>query len=196
MGKQQTGKKVKVVGTEQYINARTGEIEEFVVTDVQERDFNFTKVWMRNFLATLELVGNAKTKVAYWVVDHVTKENMLPYTYRQIVTATGLSLDTVSATMSVLQEALFLKKLNAGCYIVNPDIVFKGARTERLNALTTFHETAIEEPSLEKQLQNLLATIQTLTRKAEQLSAKIKQESENLGEQVLMNGETEQVKAS
>ena len=59
---QTTEKKVKVIGTQLYINATTGELEEMQVTSIENRDFNFTKVWMKNFIATLELVGNQKSK--------------------------------------------------------------------------------------------------------------------------------------
>ena len=39
--KQQTTKnKVKVIGTEQYINVATGELEEMQVTTIEERDYN------------------------------------------------------------------------------------------------------------------------------------------------------------
>lgn len=182
MSCQQTSKKIKYIGTEQFINARTGEIEDFCVTSVEERDFNFTKVWMKNFLTTLELVGNAKTKVAYWIVDNINRENMLPYTYRQIAEATGVSLDTISKTMSILIDANFLKKLNQGCYIINPDIVFKGTRCSRLNALTQYQSTEKrQELSLEEQLSNVLKTIDKLTARANKLHAEL-QAKENAPE--------------
>ena len=39
---QTTTKRVKVVGTEEYINTRTGELEQMQVTSIEDRDFNFT----------------------------------------------------------------------------------------------------------------------------------------------------------
>ena len=36
----QTSKKVKVVGTQQYINATDGTVEDFQVMRIEERDFN------------------------------------------------------------------------------------------------------------------------------------------------------------
>jgi hypothetical protein len=41
MANQHTTKKVKVIGTQQYINSNTGETEDFSVVSVEERDFNF-----------------------------------------------------------------------------------------------------------------------------------------------------------
>lgn len=94
-----TEKKVKYVGTEQYINARTGEIEDFCVTSIEERDYNFHKVWMRNFVSTLDIVGNQKTRLCLWIIDHLNKDNQLLYTYRQIASTTTMSLETVRTTI-------------------------------------------------------------------------------------------------
>lgn len=177
--KGRTSKKVKVVGTQEYINPDTGEFVSMQVTSIEERDFNFTKVWMRNFLATLELVGNAKTKVAYWIIDHITKENLLPYTYRQIAQGTNTSVDTVTKTVTVLLEADFLRRINQGCYIVNPDIVFKGSRNGRLNVLTEFQDTTKEKPkelTPQERLQNLFLAIQKLTTEANKLTEQIKKD--------------------
>ena len=176
-----TSKKVKLIGTEQFINASTGELVDMQVTSVEERDFNFSKVWMRSFLATLDLVGNAKTKVAYWVIDHIDRENKLTYTYRQIAEETGMSLDTVMKTMGKLLEADFLRRKNSGCYIVNPNVVYKGTRTARLNVLTQYGELDKEkpkEPTPEERLQNLMDTIKRLTDEAQKLSAEIQHKQE------------------
>ena len=177
---QRTLKKVKVVGTEEYINASTGELQSFVVTTVEERDFNFTKVWMKNFLNTIGLVGNAKTKVAYWVIDNLEKSNILTYTYRQISDATGFSLDTVTKTMTILLESDFLKRINQGSYMVNPEIIFKGTHQSRLCALTQYQTVEKRsETSLEQQLSNILKSIEVLNNRAKVLTSKIEQNKNN-----------------
>lgn len=170
-------KKTKVLGTQEYINASTGELVAMQVTSVEERDFNFSKVWMRSFLTTLDLVGNAKTRVAYWIIDHIDRMNQLTYTYRQMAEETGMSLDTVTATMKALLEADFLRRKNQGCYIVNPNVIYKGTHNARLNVLTQYGDLEREKsapPTPEEQLQNLLETIKRLTDKATQLQEEIK----------------------
>ena len=89
---QTTTKRVKVVGTEEYINTRTGELEQMQVTSIEDRDFNFTKMWMKNFISTLDIVGNQKTRLCFWIIDHVDKENRLIGTYRTIASQSGMSL--------------------------------------------------------------------------------------------------------
>ena len=81
--KQQTTKnKVKVIGTEQYINVATGELEEMQVTTIEERDYNFTKIWMKNLILTMDIVGNQKTKFCFWLIDHLNRDNILIGTQR------------------------------------------------------------------------------------------------------------------
>lgn len=185
MGKQQTTKKVKYVGTEKYINAKTGELEEFQVTNIEDRDFNFTKVWMRNFISTLDIVGNQKTRLAYWVIDNLDKENKLCYTYRQIADKTGISLDTVRITMKLLQDADFLRKFNSGTYIVNPDISFKGTRSGRLNVLNQYQdaEKGNSEVSDEIRLRNIQKSIEQLQREAERISQRLASKRNTMPEQ-------------
>ncbi len=166
-----TTKKVKAVGTEQYINAATGELEEFEVTKIEERDFNFTKVWIRNFVATLDIVGNRKTKLVYWIIDNLNHNNQLVCTNRQMAEESGVSLATVSTTMKALQDANFLKKQANGVYIINPDIIFKGSKRSRLNVLNQFTELGAEQKEVtdEEKIQNLTKSIAQLSRQLEQL---------------------------
>ena len=166
-----TTKKVKCIGSEQFINAETGEIEEFQVTSIEERDFNFTKVWIRNFVATLDLVGNQKTKLVYWIIDHLNKENQLIYTNRQLEVETGISLKTVSTTMKALQDANFLKKQSNGVYIINPEILFKGSKGARMNILNQYSELGYQKPELSKEerITNLQQSISTLQHQLNEL---------------------------
>lgn len=172
MAKQQTQKKMKVVGTQQFINVRTGEVEDFQVTSIEERDFNFHKVWMKNFINTLDLVGNQKTKLCFWIIDNLNKENQLCMTYRQISEKTNISLETVRITMKLLLEADFLRRVNTGCYVVNPDVLFKGSRSGRLNVLNTYTDVEkheVSEMSLNDKIKSLQTTIASLTKALEKL---------------------------
>ncbi len=177
--KQNTIKKVKVIGNQQYINFNTGEIEDFQVTSVEERDFNFTKVWMKSFISTLDLVGNQKTKLAFWLIENLNKENQLTMTYRQISEKTNISLETVRKTMAILLEVNFLKRINQGVYQVNPDILFKGNKNTRLNLLTQYNNLDNQENekelTLQKKLNNIQSTILKLNQEAEKILKKLQE---------------------
>lgn len=177
---QTTNKKVKFVGTHQFIDAQTGELKTMQVSDIEERDFNFHKVWMKNFISTLDLVGNQKTKLAFWIIDNLNKENQLTMTYRQIAEKSKISLDTVRITMKVLLDADFIRRVNNGCYVINPEIVFKGERGKRLNILNQYHDAERIEMSDTEKLENIMMsiskmkeTMNKLVKEAEKLEKKI-----------------------
>lgn len=179
MGTQQTSKKVKIIGTQTYINANTGEIIDMEVSQIEERDFNFSKVWMRNFIAALDIVGNKKTKLCYWIVENINKENMLIGTLRDIAKRTNTSLETVRITMDILLDADFLRRKSQGVYIVNPDIIFKGGRGNRLNVLNQYNASPKVELSDELKLKNLLNTIKELTAEVEKLQKRLEEKDLN-----------------
>ena len=142
--KRTTSKKVKVIGKEQYINARTGQVEDFQVVQLKDRDFNFHKIWLSHIINSMELIGNQKTKLAFWILDNLDKENQLIMTYRQIAKKSGISLDTVRVTMKALIDSEFLQKINSGAYRVNPDVIFKGSNSSRMNVLYQYQSTNLE----------------------------------------------------
>ena len=134
-----TTKKVKVIGREQRINPYTGEMEDFEVVSVEDRDFNFHKVWLESIISSMDLLGNQKIRLAFWIIAHLNKENQIVMTQRQISEQSGISLKTVSVTMKTLLESNFLRKINGGAYCVNPDVLFKGTRNGRMNVLIQYN---------------------------------------------------------
>ena len=141
----QTTKKMKIIGQAQYLNMKDGTVEDFQVMSIEDRDFNFHKVWLEHIISSLDLIGNQKTRLAFWIIDHLDKENKLTMTYRQIADKSGISLDTVRVTMKSLMDSNFLERINQGAYRVNPDVVFKGGRTGRLYVLYQYNETKAEK---------------------------------------------------
>lgn len=163
-----TSKKVKYKGVQSFINASTGEVQEFVVTDIEDRDFNFTKVWMRNFVNQLEIIGNQKTKICFWIIDNLNKENEIAMTYRQIADATNTSLQTVAITMKELQNSDFLRKVGTA-YRVNPDIVFKGTRNARMGLLNQYRDAPQKEISTDEKINNIDRSIMALQKQKDAL---------------------------
>jgi len=140
-----TTKKVKVIGKEQYINAETGEVEVMDVVSVEARDFNFHKLWLGHILNSIDLIGNQKTRLAFWILDNLDSENKLIYTYEQIRKETGISSKTIADTFKALATSNFLKKKQSGVWIVNPDFIYKGSRNGRLNVLIQYRDAVREE---------------------------------------------------
>lgn len=135
-----TRRNIKVIGTQKYIKASTGEVEEMQVMSIEERDANFHKIWMEHIINSIELIGNKKTKLAFWIINNLDKENKLSMTQREIAKKTGMSTRTVNQTISALIDSNFLIKKNSGTYRVNPDVLFKGGKSSRLNILIQYEE--------------------------------------------------------
>lgn len=150
MSKQSTSKKQKFVGSKELIDPATGEIYPVQINTVEDRDFNFHKVWLQNFIMSLDSIANQKLKLAFWIIENLNKENMLVMTQRKIAEKTGISLRTVSKTMRLLCEPEekdmipFLQKINSGAYRVNPDVLFKGSHSNRMGICYQFISTEID----------------------------------------------------
>ena len=57
--------------------------------------------------------------------------NLFIGTYDKIMKAVGVSRPTIATIMKKLQENDFIKKVQSGVYMVNPDIVMKGNDPKR-----------------------------------------------------------------
>lgn len=138
-----TRKKVKIIGKETYIKQDTGEITDMRVINIEERDFNFHKIWLEHILTSIDIIGNQKTRLAFWIMNNLDKENRLIMTQRMIAEKTKMSTKTVTETLKALISSNFLQKVQSGVYRVNPNIVFKGGKNQRIDVLLQYR--AIED---------------------------------------------------
>jgi hypothetical protein len=139
-----TRKKLKIVGKQEYINADTGVLDTFDVVSIEERDANFHKLWLSHLLFMLDIVSNKKTRFIFWLLDQMNGENTIVMTQRQMSGKSGICLKTISSTMKILIQNNFLIKINIGAYKVNPDIIFKGGKTDRFKILIEYTNTKVE----------------------------------------------------
>ena len=137
-----TSKKQKFVRSKGYIDPDTGEIVPFQEVQIEDRDFNFHKVWLEHFLNSLDGISNQKMRLAFWIINNLNSENQLVMTQDKIAELSKMSIATVKRTMKSLQESTppFLVKINSGAYQVNPDIVWKGSHKNRMGICFTYHQ--------------------------------------------------------
>src|SRR5699024_3982668 len=133
-----TRKKVKFLGTKEFIDASTGEKETMQVTTFEGRDANFHKRWLGHMLESLDMIGIEKIRVAMFIMENINKENELIMTYGVIAEKTNTSLQTVSETMKELQESNLLSKIRNGYYRVKTDVIFKVGRNDGINILLRY----------------------------------------------------------
>ena len=143
-----TSKKQKFVGVKNYIDAETGEVVPMQVNKLEDRDFNFHKVWLQHLVNSLDGISNQRLRLAFWIIDHLDQENKLVMTQRAIADKSGMSLNTVTRTMKSLQEGdpPFLQKINSGAYRVNPDVIWKGSYSNRMGVIYEYNTTQAERP--------------------------------------------------
>lgn len=146
-----TSKKQKLIGTQEYVNQSTGEVVPMIVTSIEDRDFNFHKMWLNNLIMSLDEITNRKMELAFWIIENLNKENQLVMTQRKIADKTGISIKTVSETMRLLQqgEIPFLVKINSGAYQVNPDVIWKGSHTSRMGIVFDYSKSVCDNKANE-----------------------------------------------
>ena len=130
----QTTKKQKFIGYKTLVDPETGETYPMQMNVLEERDFNFHKIWFQHLVNSLDGISNQRLRLAFWIIDNLDRENKLTMTQRAMAEKSGMSLDTVSKTLKALQEGKppFLVKINSGAYRVNPDVIFKGSHSNRM----------------------------------------------------------------
>lgn len=184
-----TTKKQKFIRAKTYVDTETGEVVPFQEVSVEDRDFNFHKVWLQHLVNSLDSISNQKLRLAFWIIDNLNKENQLVMTQRQIAEKSGMSLKTVSRTMQALQEGspAFLQRINGGAYMINPDVIWKGSHSNRMGIVFDYEDTLRENASAEdKAPQNgtdLVEKADSLTetiQKVEKADTNNKQLSENI----------------
>lgn len=143
----QTTKKQKFVGYKDLVDPATGEHYPMQMNVLEDRDFNFHKVWLQHLVNSLDSISNQKLRLAFWIIDNLDKENKLTMTQRAIAEKSGMSLQTVSRTLKALQEGepAFLVKINSGAYRVNPDVIWKGSHSNRMGVCYEYRTAEQQE---------------------------------------------------
>lgn len=171
-------KKAKITGQGMYLNLSTGEIINIpnpVKPDESGKDVNFYKIFLKRFDKVLDKIGNQKIRVFIWILEHLSWDNKLPYTFRQLSKETGASYAVVARTMKELQEIDFIRKHNTGSYIVNPDIIFRGTYQRRCQVAGEYERIKLEhqKSSYEDDLNSVQRKIRKLQKQEENLRQRI-----------------------
>lgn len=153
-----TSKKLKVIGTQQYVNVNTGEVEEFNVLSIEDKDINFNKIWIGHILEAIDEIGNAKMKILmYLISNRNTATNMVIKTIDEISKETETSKKTVIDTLKVLSRHDIIKR-KTGVIFLNPNVVFRGRYNTRMKILLEYN---ILNEEKQEDNSNLCETIET-----------------------------------
>lgn len=127
------------------VDVETG--EQIFVDQITKRTYgnkNFWKCYLMDFLTVLGIIDSKQLDIFIYIVENTNQSNnTFLGTYTKIAQDVGVSRPTISAIMKKLQENNFIKKIQNGAWLVNPNILMKGNDHKR-QILLSYYET--DEP--------------------------------------------------
>lgn len=127
------------------IDRETGEV--IWVDQITKRTYgtkNFWKCYLMDFLTVLGIIDSRQLDIFIYIVENTQPaNNTFIGTYKKISKDTGCSSTTIARIMKKLQENNFIKKVQNGVWLVNPNILMKGNDTKR-QILLSYYES--DEP--------------------------------------------------
>lgn len=130
----------KFVGARRFIDSETGEIFDAQMVIKGASDSGFKKIWLGHILELVEEIGNAKMRVLMWLLDRADGQNQVLATYDEIAKETGVSRATVARLLVSLQDANVIQQTRRSLWRINPEVVFKGGHTRRMNVLISYRD--------------------------------------------------------
>lgn len=127
------------------VDTQTGEV--IWVDQITKRTYgtkNFWKCYLMDFLTVLGIIDSKQLDIFIYIVENTNpSNNTFIGTYKKISKDTGCSSRTIATIMKKLQENNFIKKVQNGVWLVNPNILMKGNDTKR-QILLSYYES--DEP--------------------------------------------------
>jgi len=134
-----SGRRV-VVGHDEYVNRRTGEVEEFAVVKATQADWDFEKIWLYRLVELLDLAGSAKIKVLMWMLKNRDSENRVIATQGKIAKGADVSRKTVNTVLREMKEEKLIASPQSGVYRLDPSLIWKGKHHKRMNIMMVFEK--------------------------------------------------------
>jgi len=124
-----------LVGTKRRTLADVDSGEIVVVDQIVKRAYNsktFWKCYLMDFLAVLGILDSKQVDIFIYIVENTNQyTNMFIGTYEKIRKDVGVCRQTVASIMKKLQENGFIRKVQNGVWLVNPNILMKGSEKKR-----------------------------------------------------------------
>lgn len=142
-----------LLGTKQkiYIDAETGEkIHAEQITKRAYGQKQFWKIYLMDFLQVLGVLDSKQVDVFVYILENTEQaNNTFIGSQRDIATACGVSLDTVSRIMKKLQENGFVKQIKRSVYQISPNVMLKGSEHKKSLLLNYYDDSTEEDPKSE-----------------------------------------------
>lgn len=151
----------------------TGEL--ILVDQITKRSYgskNFWKCYLMDFLTVLGIIDSKQVDVFIYIVENTNQStNLFIGTYRKIAQDVGVSQTTIAAILKKLQENHFVKKVQNGVWMVNPNILMKGNDHKR-QILLSYYESdePIEQITMERIKREPIETGESNNEKAKEIT--------------------------
>lgn len=124
--------------------------EEIVVDQITKRVYGtkaFWKCYLMDFLTVLGILDSKQVDIFIFIVENTDPStNVFIGTYKHIAKSLGVSEPTIAKIMKKLQEHRFIKRVQNGVWLVNPNILMKGNDSKRQILLSYYEsETPLDQ---------------------------------------------------
>ena len=136
-----------LIGTKkrELVDTETG--EQILVDQITKRVYgskNFWKMYLMDFMMVLGIIDSKQVDVFIYIVENTNpSNNTFLGTYDKISQDVGVCRQTIAKIIRKLQDNGFIKKIQQGAWLVNPNILMKGNDQKR-QILLSYYES--EEP--------------------------------------------------
>lgn len=132
-----------LIGQQQkeFMDMATGEI--IHVDQISKRIYgtkNFWKCYLMDFLSVLGIIDSKQLDIFIYIVENTNQStNLFIGTYKKIANDLEVSEPTIARIMKKLQVNNFIKRIQNGVWLVNPNILMKGNDTKRQILLSYYN---------------------------------------------------------
>lgn len=129
-----------IIGTEQYTDSRTGEVKKFKVINTEEQtDFNFQKIWVKDLIKLLKVLGGSKVEVFCHILEKKNADNIFIGSIFDIAQQIKVSENTVKSSLKLMKELDYIRMVMPGVYQISPNLIAKGKSKKRQMLLQDYN---------------------------------------------------------
>ena len=124
------------------MDTQTGELMHVdQITKMVYGSKNFWKCYLMDFLSVLGIIDSKQLDIFIYIVENTNQSNnVFLGTYDKIAKDVGVSRPTISKIMKKLQDNNFIRKMQSGAWLVNPNILMRGNDHKR-QILLSYYES-------------------------------------------------------
>ena len=124
------------------MDTQTGELMHVdQITKMVYGSKNFWKCYLMDFLSVLGIIDSKQLDIFIYIVENTNQSNnVFLGTYDKIAKDVGVSRPTIYKIMKKLQDNNFIRKMQSGAWLVNPNILMRGNDHKR-QILLSYYES-------------------------------------------------------